>query len=76
MLLQYQNDSSSAGVYIILSLILRIAGAIVCYNKAEKLNRSKGGWGRFGIFFPLIAIIAIYCMKPYIKWEKTSNSPE
>ena len=34
---------SEAGVFFV-QFILRVIGAVVCYNKANDLNRSSGGW--------------------------------
>lgn len=59
---------------LILTLVFRVVGAVVCYNKAEKLNRSTGGWTFFGIILPLIAIIWIQFMKPKIDWDNNVNN--
>ena len=71
-LLQAQNDGSAA-IFMVFSLILRIVGAIVCVNKAKELNRSTGGWGFFGFFMPIIAMIWVNCMKPNVEWENKSD---
>lgn len=55
---------------LIITLFLRIVGAIVCSNRAKQLNRSTGGWGFFGFASPIIAIIWIYCLKPVMIWDK------
>jgi hypothetical protein len=57
------DQSSYAGLQIIL-FIVRIFITIYCVNKAGELNRSKGGWGVFGFFLPIVAIIWIQFMKP------------
>lgn len=57
------------GVLMIFGLVLRIVGIIVCSNKAKELNRSSGGWGVFGFFMPIIAMIWIQFMKPVMKWD-------
>lgn len=57
------------GVLMIFGLVLRIVGIIVCSNKAKELNRSSGGWGVFGFFMPIIAMIWIQFMKPVVKWD-------
>lgn len=63
------------GVFVILGLVLRIVGTIVCVNKAKELNRNQGSWGFFGFVLPIIAMIWVHCIKPRVKWEenKTSN---
>ena len=66
-----QTDSSNAGV-LILVLIVRLVGIIVCVNKAKELNRSQGGWGLFGFFMPIVAMIWVHCIKPKVKWENQS----
>jgi uncharacterized membrane protein len=60
----------SGGVFVILGLVLRIVGVIVCSNKARELNRSTGGWGFFGFIMPIIAMIWIQFMKPVMVWDK------
>jgi hypothetical protein len=50
-------------------LIIRIGITVACVNKAEQLNRSKMGWGFFGFFLPILAIIWIQFMKPKMVWE-------
>lgn len=59
----------SRAIFLILGLVLRIVGAVVCSNKAKELNRSTGGWGTFGFFMPIIAMIWIQFMKPVIIWD-------
>lgn len=53
----------------IIGLIVRILITIYCVNKAANLNRSQLGWGLFGFFIPIVAVIWIQFMKPVIKWE-------
>ena len=60
----------------ILVIGLRIAGVIVCSNKAEELNRSKGGWGFFGFVSPILAMIWIQFMKPVMKWDENVELTE
>lgn len=45
-------------------LVIRIVITVYCVNKAGKLTRNKGGWGFFGFFLPIIALIWIQFMKP------------
>lgn len=61
------------GIVVIIQLILRIVGAVVCVNKAKELNRSTGGWGFFGFVMPIIAMIWIHFMKPVMKWEENKE---
>jgi len=56
-------------IFMILVLVLRIVGAVVCSNKAKELNRSTSGWGFFGFISPIVAIIWIQFMKPIMVWE-------
>ena len=57
-------------IVLIIGLALRIVGTIVCINKAKQLNRDTTGWGIFGFFLPLVAMIWIQFMKPIIVWDK------
>jgi arginine exporter protein ArgO len=59
-----------AAVILIVGLVLRIVGAIVCSNKAKELNRNSGGWGMFGFISPIIAMIWIHCLNPIIIWDR------
>lgn len=61
-------------IVLIIGLGLRIVGTVVCINKAKQLNRDTTGWGIFGFFLPLIAMIWIYCMKPVIIWDKNVDT--
>lgn len=61
------------GVVVIIQLVLRIVGTLVCVNKAKELNRSQGGWGFFGFVSPIIAMIWIHFMKPVMKWDENVN---
>ena len=54
--------------------IVRILVAIYCFNKAKDLNRSKSGWGVFGFFIPLLAIIWIQFIKPIINIQKNEDT--
>ena len=58
------------GVIVILIIILRVVGLLVCVNKAKELNRSQGGWGFFGFVSPILAMIWIHFMKPIMKWDE------
>lgn len=58
------------GAVLIVVLILRVVGVIVCVNKAKELNRSAGGWGFFGFVSPILAMIWIQFMKPVMKWDE------
>lgn len=56
-------------VVLIIQLVLRIVGVIVCSNKAKELNRNTGGWGFFGFMSPILAMIWIQFMKPIMVWN-------
>jgi hypothetical protein len=58
---------------VLIQFALRIIGAIVCNQRAKHLNRSQTGWGIFGFIFPIIAMIAVYFMKPKMVWEDRSQ---
>ena len=57
----------------IITLVLRIVGAVICVKKAKSLNRGAGRWGLFGFFLPIPAIIWIQFMKPIMKWDENIN---
>ena len=59
-------------IYVIL-LALRIIITIYCVDRARKLNRSEWGWGFFGFFLPIAAIIWIKFMKPRYIWTDNPN---
>jgi hypothetical protein len=61
------------GVIVVLIIILRVVGLLVCVNKAKELNRSQGGWGFFGFVSPILAMIWIHFMKPIMKWDENVN---
>ena len=50
--------------FFILQLLGRIASAILCFTRADKLNRSHFIWGVLGGVFPVMSIIIILFMKP------------
>ncbi len=50
-------------------ILLKIVGVIVCYGKAKALNRNKVGWGFFGFISPILAMIWVHCMKPFVVWD-------
>jgi|APEBP8051072210_1049370.scaffolds.fasta_scaffold00951_11 hypothetical protein len=58
---------------LVIQLILRLAGIIVCSNKAKELNRSTGGWGFFGFVMPIVAMIWIHCLKPNVTWNNETD---
>jgi uncharacterized membrane protein YecN with MAPEG domain len=61
------------GAYAFLQIILfvgRILITVYCVNTAKKLNRSGTGWGFFGFFLPIVALIWIQFMKPIMVWDK------
>jgi len=62
------NEEAFAVAYIIM-LAVRIGTTVYCVNRAKELNRNKTGWGFFGFFLPIIALIAIQFIKPKINWD-------
>jgi hypothetical protein len=58
---------------LIFMMILRLVGIIVCVNKAKELNRSQTGWGFFGFFMPIVAMIWVHNIKPKVRWENQSD---
>lgn len=44
----------------LLTIGLRIIGAIFCYRQAKWLNRNAVGWSLAGFIFPIIAMIWVY----------------
>jgi len=54
---------------IILGLILRIVGLRVCSRTAFDKNRDEFGWGFFGFFMPILAMIIIHFKSTLIDWE-------
>ena len=57
-------DPQSYAMLQIFLMIVRIGITIYCVWKAGELNRSKWGWGFFGFFLPILALIWIQFMKP------------
>ena len=64
------------GIVLIVQLVLRIIGVVVCSNKAKELNRSTGGWGFFGFISPIIAMIWIQFIKPVMVWDRNLDLNE
>jgi hypothetical protein len=62
-------EAEAYAVLQIIMLAVRIAITVYCVNRAKQLNRSQGGWGLFGFFMPIIALIWIQFMKPKMRWE-------
>ena len=62
------------GLFLILGFVLRIIGAVVCSNKARLLNRNASGWGVFGFFIPIIAMIWVHCLKPKMLWGSEKDN--
>ena len=69
-------DEGGYAIMQIFLLVVRIGITFYCVNKAGELNRSKGGWGVFGFFLPIIALIWIQFMKPKMVWEDQSGQNE
>ena len=54
---------TEASNLIIIPLLLKIVGVIVCVRKAKSLYRNQFGWGFFGFISPIIAMIWVYNIK-------------
>ncbi len=52
------------GSITLVQVTLSVVGVIVCVNRARSLKRNTLGWGAFGLFLPILAIVCVYCMKP------------
>jgi len=74
MILLQSQSMGTEPIVLIITLILRVVGAIVCSSKAKELNRSTGGWGFFGFMMPIIAMIWIHCIKPNVVWDKNVDN--
>lgn len=61
---------------LIVTLLLRLVGIIVCVNKAKELNRSQGGWGFFGFLMPIVAMIWVHCIKPKVVWDNQTKQTQ
>jgi len=66
-------DDRTIGLLYFVLIVIQIFITIYCVNKARMLNRSKWGWGLFGFFFPIIAVIWIQFIKPRFIWD---NNPD
>ena len=53
------EDPQLLTIIIISLIIFRIFIAVWCYNLARGLNRENRGWGAFGFFLPVVALIII-----------------
>jgi hypothetical protein len=51
-------------ILIIISILVRILGAIVCVNQAALKNGNRVVWGILGFLFPIISMIIILTIKP------------
>lgn len=59
-------DSDSPGTFAMVmafGFVLRIVITIWCADIAKTLNRNSAGWGIFGFFIPLLAMIIIGFLK-------------
>jgi hypothetical protein len=69
------ESSGFAGVHIALFFIRLIIVAFVV-ERAETLNRSKGAWGVFAFFLPIVALISIKLAKPHVDWHEAAPAEE
>ena len=66
-------NSEKYGLLYFFLFILRIIITIYCINRARKLNRNVWGWGIFGFFLPIVALIWIQFMKPRLSWHRNPD---
>ncbi len=57
-------------MWIVFAMMGAGLSAVVALQKA----RNALGWAAFGFFFPLIAVIAVFCVKP-LNAQQPSNPP-
>ncbi|MBC8548980.1 MAG: hypothetical protein H8D23_04955 [Candidatus Brocadiales bacterium] len=69
-------DEGGFAVLQVILIGLRIFAIYYCSKRAGELNRSRGGWGVFGFFFPIVAMIWINFMKPKYVWEENPDKEE
>lgn len=62
-------EKEAFAVVQLIMLAIRIGITVYCVNRAKKLNRSETGWGLFGFFLPLIALIWIQFKEPRMQWD-------
>lgn len=74
MILLQTHSSGGEPIILVIQLVLRLVGIIVCSNKAKELNRSTGGWGFFGFIMPIVAMIWVHCIKPIVKWDNQTDN--
>jgi hypothetical protein len=53
----------------IFAIITASISMIICIIRANYLNRNAFGWAIFGLFFPLVAVIWIFCLKRNIEFN-------
>ena len=67
---------SSYAAFVIARFIIGIIIAIICAKNAARLNRNKFGWGVFGYFMPLLAIIWLQFLKPKEKYSVVQSQSQ
>ncbi len=59
-------------VQVFFGLLMMVAPSVIsgvlCYKHAQRLNRNAAGWGGFGLFVPVLAVIIVFCMSPKSKF--------
>ena len=63
------NEEEQYALTMMFNGIIRVIAMFVCGTKANTLNRNVFGWVIFGLFFPIIAMIWVNCIKPIVKFE-------
>lgn len=66
------QDPEIYSIIVIFLFLMRIFIAIWCYNLSKTLNRENRGWGAFGFFLPVVALIII----GFKKKLKDSQKPQ
>ena len=51
-------------------ILPNIISGIICYKRAEKLNRNQVGWGAFGLLVPILSLIIVFMVSPKSKFNR------
>lgn len=73
--LNIRSEEEAIGrlMVLMITFIFRIIAAMFCSSRARELNRSSVGWGTFGFFTPILAVIVILFMKPRLTFDAMNN---
>jgi hypothetical protein len=67
------QDPEIYSIIVIFLLLMRIFIAIWCSNLSKTLNRGNKGWGAFGFFLPVVALIIIGFKKKLKDGQKSQE---